>query len=252
MRRKLTTLLIILILTLTCRITAGAVDQEIDMEAIKPAYENCMVSAQKRAANSQASEFILNLLAAVCQEYGQKALDCSNAYDDIDISNFNDFEHIQEADSLYFIRCTDADENGIYDFIENGGLDNNLTDTDSDGVNDNIDNCINTPNADQNDIDDDSVGDMCDNCVEFFNPEQADEQEDLCFDSDEDEIADFDDRCPNDPDNNCQMYPADSIGPAGAGGGNCSINSKNISTFTPFLTIILGIFFIIIKKKLSK
>jgi hypothetical protein len=47
-------------------------------------------------------------------------------------------------------------------------------DTDGDGVCDDVDNCVNTPNPNQEDADGDGVGDACDNCVNTPNPNQAD------------------------------------------------------------------------------
>ena len=47
-------------------------------------------------------------------------------------------------------------------------------DTDDDGVCDDEDNCVQTPNPNQTDTDDDGVGDVCDNCPEIANPDQAD------------------------------------------------------------------------------
>ena len=47
-------------------------------------------------------------------------------------------------------------------------------DADGDGVPDNTDNCINTPNPDQADTDGDGVGDACDNCSLTYNPGQQD------------------------------------------------------------------------------
>lgn len=47
-------------------------------------------------------------------------------------------------------------------------------DSDGDGVPDILDNCVNTPNADQADSDGDGVGDACDNCPLAANREQTD------------------------------------------------------------------------------
>jgi parallel beta-helix repeat protein len=48
-----------------------------------------------------------------------------------------------------------------------------IVDSDCDGVNDDIDNCIHIYNPDQLDTDDDKVGDACDNCSETYNPLQV-------------------------------------------------------------------------------
>ena len=47
-------------------------------------------------------------------------------------------------------------------------------DTDNDGVSDDVDNCVDTPNRGQEDGDGDGVGDACDNCVDVPNPGQED------------------------------------------------------------------------------
>jgi len=78
------------------------------------------------------------------------------------------------------------------------------TDTDSDGISDICDNCIDTSNSDQSDVDFDGIGDVCDddidgdgitnendNCPSVANVDQAD--------SDDDEIGDVCDTF-NDPD----------------------------------------------------
>lgn len=48
------------------------------------------------------------------------------------------------------------------------------TDSDEDGAPDRVDNCVNTPNADQADRDRDGVGDECDLCPTAFDPDQTD------------------------------------------------------------------------------
>ncbi|MFQ5877152.1 MAG: thrombospondin type 3 repeat-containing protein [Acidobacteriota bacterium] len=52
------------------------------------------------------------------------------------------------------------------------------TDSDGDGVADNLDNCPDTPNAGQVDGDGDGLGDACDNCSGDANPDQADVDQD--------------------------------------------------------------------------
>ena len=49
-----------------------------------------------------------------------------------------------------------------------------LPDTDDDGIPDDEDNCVDTPNPGQEDADGDGVGDVCDNCVNTPNADQAD------------------------------------------------------------------------------
>jgi hypothetical protein len=48
------------------------------------------------------------------------------------------------------------------------------TDSDGDGVCDDVDNCVSTPNPNQEDRDGDGVGDACDNCIDTPNPGQED------------------------------------------------------------------------------
>ncbi len=57
---------------------------------------------------------------------------------------------------------------GAVGFVDVAGLD-----TDGDGILDDVDNCVTTPNADQSDQDGDTVGDVCDNCLLEFNPDQC-------------------------------------------------------------------------------
>lgn len=47
-------------------------------------------------------------------------------------------------------------------------------DSDGDGIEDHVDNCLNTQNVDQADTDTDGIGDSCDNCSARANPSQCD------------------------------------------------------------------------------
>jgi len=49
-----------------------------------------------------------------------------------------------------------------------------MIDSDNDGILDGVDNCPDTPNADQADADGDNIGDVCDNCIGIYNPDQED------------------------------------------------------------------------------
>ena len=71
-------------------------------------------------------------------------------------------------------------------------------DFDSDGTNDIIDNCLTTPNPNQNDADGDGVGDACDSCPSTGNQDQAD--------TDSDRIGDACDNCPSDNNPDCGIH----------------------------------------------
>jgi hypothetical protein len=95
------------------------------------------------------------------------------------------------------VDCTDSDDDGVPDSIDNcpavpnpdqTNTDENMIDgdamgdacdddDDADGIFDTTDNCPLIPN-DQADGDDDGVGDDCDNCPATFNPDQADQNDD--------------------------------------------------------------------------
>jgi hypothetical protein len=97
-------------------------------------------------------------------------------------------------------------------------------DTDGDGIPDDNDNCVLTPNPQQIDTDGDLVGDVCDNCSTISNIEQEDEDGDgqgnacdLCpvdalNDVDEDNICANNDNCPNFTNANQADADVDGIG----------------------------------------
>ena len=104
-----------------------------------------------------------------------------------------------------------------------GNICDNNNDIDRDGIPDQIDNCVNDPNADQLDTDEDGMGDECDtdadndgilnvrdNCWLAYNPQQVDTngdgRGDICQeDTDIDGTVDFLDNCPN----NSKIYATD-------------------------------------------
>jgi MYXO-CTERM domain-containing protein len=110
--------------------------------------------------------------------------------------------------------CTDTDNDGVEDSVDNCKTVANpgQEDGDGDGVGDACDNCKNTKNVDQADQDGDGVGDACDNCPAVKNADQADKDTDgigdVCdncptaanpdqADKDGDKIGDVCDNCPD-------------------------------------------------------
>jgi serine protease len=93
------------------------------------------------------------------------------------------------------------------------------SDGDEDGIFDSLDNCPETPNADQADTDEDGVGDACDNCPDAANPGQEDLDGDglgeVCDpDRDGDGVANETDRCPDTADPAQTDTDGDGIGDA--------------------------------------
>ncbi len=89
--------------------------------------------------------------------------------------------------------CDPTNETGYY--LHSCNATSACDDTDSDGVCDDVDNCLNIVNAGQEDGDGDGVGDACDNCLEVANYGQED--------GDGDTAGDACDACPTIPDLNC-------------------------------------------------
>lgn len=95
----------------------------------------------------------------------------------------------------YFEFKPDTDGDGVLD------EDIGLQDTDSDGIINDEDNCIDTPNEDQNDWDNDELGDVCDD--DDDNDGIKDNEDDFPYDpsenkdSDNDSYGDNSDNCPS-------------------------------------------------------
>ncbi|MDH3892314.1 MAG: hypothetical protein OEV49_14650 [candidate division Zixibacteria bacterium] len=100
-------------------------------------------------------------------------------------------------------------------------------DVDDDGVPDESDNCVDTPNPGQEDLDGDTVGDACDNCPTDENPGQEDADDDgvgdpcdQCpgfddlADADADNVPDGCDNCPGVDNPGQEDYNADGVGDA--------------------------------------
>ncbi len=114
-----------------------------------------------------------------------------------------------------------SDTEAVWDFLKDKTFDGTPVDLDADGdgVEDSVDNCPNTPNADQADVNGDGVGDACapdsdgdgvedalDNCPNIANSDQLDSDldgiGDTCppiegGDADNDGVVDGADNCPN-------------------------------------------------------
>ncbi len=108
------------------------------------------------------------------------------------------------------------------------------TDTDSDGIIDDLDNCPSAHNPSQDDIDDDDIGDVCDNCPDIANSSQSD--------SDSDGIGDACDNCPDIANSSQSDSDSDGIGDACDEGPICGdanndtvINIKDIVRLIDYL-----------------
>ena len=100
----------------------------------------------------------------------------------------------------------------VYPYIEVHAA-MNVSDTDGDGIEDDIDNCRLISNPDQIDTDGDSVGNACDNCPDTANPDQVNK--------DGDGVGDVCDNCPDD---------ANKTGPGACGCGVADTDSDGDGT----------------------
>lgn len=92
-------------------------------------------------------------------------------------------------------------------------------DGDDDGVADDDDNCVDTPNPGQDDPDDDGLGSACDNCPEDANPDQAD--------ADDDGVGDAcEPPAPTDTDDGDTGVDGGTSGSSGSGGTSGSAGSS--------------------------
>ncbi|SDR66197.1 thrombospondin type 3 repeat-containing protein [Christiangramia echinicola] len=117
-----------------------------------------------------------------------------------------------------------------FDDVTFGSLTPGNSDSDGDGVNDDVDNCPNTANSDQADNDSDGMGDVCDadddddgildvndNCPFTDNPGQKDNDGDgmgdACDDDDDDDgVLDANDNCPFTANTNQEDFDVDGLG----------------------------------------
>jgi hypothetical protein len=108
-----------------------------------------------------------------------------------------------------------------------------VVDTDQDGIEDSLDNCPTTANADQADFDADGVGDVCDNCPTIANADQADSNGNGTGDACEN-------NCPSDLDGSGGIDAADLALLLGSWGGSSNDLNGDSVVDAADLAILLG------------
>lgn len=134
-----------------------------------------------------------------------------NAYDMPGTSSYENDVPDSDGDGIPDCTDPDIDGDGIENEIDNCRTQPNTTqvDRDADGVGDVCDNCPSIVNPDQSNNDTDDLGDACDNCPDMDNGDQADCDDDgegdFCEASADDQDEDYDGIC--DGTDNCTLYP---------------------------------------------
>jgi gliding motility-associated-like protein len=142
--------------TKTFTISITDVDEDSDGDGIPNSLDNC-----PNVANASQADADSDGIGDACDNApntpnpDQKDTDGDGIGDVIDTDDDNDgCPDTSDDFPLDATECTDTDGDGTGDNAD--------TDNDGDGVLDTLDNCVNTPNADQLDTDADGIGNVCD------------------------------------------------------------------------------------------
>ncbi len=140
---------------------ADANTGDTDADGIDDACDPCAVAAGSCAAIDADNDGVCDVGAATAPAT------CAN---DGALDNCPDVANADQADSDdngVGDACTDTDDDGVSDAIDNclDVVNANQTDSDDDGLGDACDNCADDENVDQSDLDDDGAGDVCDDCA---------------------------------------------------------------------------------------
>ena len=155
------------------------------------------------STNDNSGTYILSITGG--NDSGYFAIDSSTGFLTLTSagasSQANDYENGFNSYSLT-IKATDAASNSATETVVVNVTDVD-EDSDGDGIDNNLDNCPSTANANQADTDSDGVGDLCDNCNVISNSNQLDTDGDgignVCDeDDDNDGVTDTEDTFPLD------------------------------------------------------
>jgi len=144
-------------------------------------------------------------ILVVCQS-GGRSNSAATFLDSQGFTNIFDMQGGMSSWTGQTVGCVDSDSDGINDDLDNcPGEDNpGQEDGDGDGLGDVCDNCPDDSNPNQEDGDNDERGDMCDNCSSDDNPGQED--------GDSDDVGDVCDNCPDDSNFNQEDGDSDGLG----------------------------------------